>query len=336
MDKLEKTTLSTPPGLIQSFTAGFNSVAANIRLILLPVLLDIVLWFAPRLTIKPLVQPMFQQYFELLAASGAKDLQAFITSSQQLLQEGLDHYNLLSSLRTLPIGVPSLLSGRGVLANPLGPLKEIDLNSLGSTLGLWLIIALAGIAAGSLFFGEIARISLNLKEKLSLKRALKNFRDTLYLTVSSYVLLAILAIPAVILVFIISMISPTFSQLSIIFISLLLIWLLMPLIFSPHGIYGYNQNVFTSAINSIRLVRYFLPGTGVFILLGVFMSQGMDILWSFPTEDSWMVLVGILGHAFITTGVIASSFIYYRGGLRWMNERMQHLNSQPQVSLDKQ
>lgn len=336
MENQDKNTLSAPPRLIPSFTAGFNSVAGHIRLIILPVLLDIVLWFAPRLSIKPLAQPMLQRYFELVAASGGKDLQAFITGSQQLIQDGLDQFNLLNALRTLPIGVPSLLSGRGILGNPLGPLEEIGLGSMGAALGLWLLIALVGIAAGSLFFGEIARISLNMKEKLSLGRVLKNFRDTMYLTVSSYVLLAILAIPAVILVFVISMISPTFSQLSIIFISLLLIWLLMPLIFSPHGVYGYNQNVFTSAINSIRLVRYFLPGTGIFILMGVLMSQGMDILWTFPTEDSWMVLVGILGHAFITTGVIASSFVYYRGGLRWMNERMQHLTSQTQMSLNKQ
>lgn len=336
METQEKQIISAPPRLIPSFIEGFNSVAGHIRLIILPVVLDLILWFAPRVKIKALLDPFLARYIDLVSTSGATDVQNIISNYKVFFEEILTRFNLLSALRTLPIGVPSLLSGRGVVSNPLGTLTEVDLSSLGMTLLLWLLFAVIGIGAGSVFFGEIARISLDMKEDFSIKRALKLFKNTIYLTLSTYALILLISIPAVILILIISLISPTFSQISIIFVTLILIWLLMPLIFSPHGIYGSDQNVFTSAINSIRLVRYFLPGTGIFIMLAILLSQGMDILWSFPTEDSWMVMVGILGHAFITTGVIASSFIYYKGGIKWMNERMQRMTGKPTISLDKQ
>jgi hypothetical protein len=118
------------------------------------------------------------------------------------------------------------------------------------------------------------------------------------------------------------------TQIAIIFISLLIIWVLLPLIFSPHGIYTYHFNILTSMLSSIRLVRYFLPGTGIFLLTAVLLSQGLDILWKFPPETSWMTLIGIFGHAFVTTSLIASSFIYYRGGISWMKENLKHLSGQ--------
>jgi hypothetical protein len=66
----------------------------------------------------------------------------------------------------------------------------------------------------------------------------------------------------------------------------------------------------------------------VFIL-----SQGLDLLWQVPPDTSWMSLVGIAGHAFITTGLLAASFVYYRDGIRWVQERLQRqMNAQARES----
>jgi hypothetical protein len=51
-------------------------------------------------------------------------------------------------------------------------------------------------------------------------------------------------------------------------------------------------------------------------------SKGLDILWDNPDEVSWLLLIGILGHAFVTTGILASSFIYYTDAIRWIREMM--------------
>jgi hypothetical protein len=48
----------------------------------------------------------------------------------------------------------------------------------------------------------------------------------------------------------------------------------------------------------------------------------MDIVWLKPAIDSWMALVGIFGHDFITTDLLAGSFIFYRDLNSWVDEAL--------------
>jgi hypothetical protein len=61
-----------------------------------------------------------------------------------------------------------------------------------------------------------------------------------------------------------------------------------------------------------------LPTTMTFIMLIVLVSQGLDVLWRVAPEDSWLMLIGIVGHSFIAAGLLASSFIYYRESNLWV------------------
>jgi uncharacterized membrane protein YdcZ (DUF606 family) len=74
------------------------------------------------------------------------------------------------------------------------------------------------------------------------------------------------------------------------------------------------------------LVRFFLPGTGFFLLIALIISQGLDLLWSSPPTSSWLTLVGIFGHAFIYSALFAASFVYYRRGMQWMFFNLQKRN----------
>jgi hypothetical protein len=72
----------------------------------------------------------------------------------------------------------------------------------------------------------------------------------------------------------------------------------------------------------------------MFVLALFLAAQGLNILWSVPPDDSWMLLVGIAGHAFVTTALLAASFIYYRDMNAWLNivaERMK--TSAPRQAL---
>jgi hypothetical protein len=127
------------------------------------------------------------------------------------------------------------------------------------------------------------------------------------------------------LVFILSFFSflnPVLMQFGLIFIGFTLLWLLMPLFFSTHGIFAFQDNLLAGMLNSARIVRYFLPATGFFIVAAILISEGLDVIWMFPPEDSWMTLVGIAGHAFIATSLVASSFAFYRQGITFINQRL--------------
>jgi hypothetical protein len=76
------------------------------------------------------------------------------------------------------------------------------------------------------------------------------------------------------------------------------------------------------------MLRYALPPLGWFAMLAIIISQGMDMLWRVPPAESWMMGIGILGHAFICTGLLAASFIYYRDLNAWIESAQQWLKKQ--------
>ena len=72
-------------------------------------------------------------------------------------------------------------------------------------------------------------------------------------------------------------------------------------------------------LNSIRMVRFTLPTTGLFLLVFVVINQGLNFLWNAQlSQNSWWLLIGIAGHAFVSTALLAASFIYYRDTNAWL------------------
>jgi hypothetical protein len=76
------------------------------------------------------------------------------------------------------------------------------------------------------------------------------------------------------------------------------------------------------------MVRFTLPNTGLFLLLFVLINQGLNFLWTTPAQTSWWMLVGIGGHAFISTALLAASFIYYRDINAWLKVVFEQLQRQ--------
>jgi hypothetical protein len=69
-----------------------------------------------------------------------------------------EHFNLASVLRTYPVGVPSLMTGRFPGANPLGEPIIMNITSISGVLGWWLLFTLVGIVIGSLYFDAVAKV----------------------------------------------------------------------------------------------------------------------------------------------------------------------------------
>lgn len=58
----------------------------------------------------------------------------------------------------------------------------------------------------------------------------------------------------------------------------------------------------------------------MFILAAIIVNQGLNMLWQVPPENSWLMLISVIGHAFVTTGMLSASFIYYQDMIRWVEE----------------
>ena len=75
------------------------------------------------------------------------------------------------------------------------------------------------------------------------------------------------------------------------------------------------------------MTRFMLPTNSMFVLTIFLLAFGLNFLWSIPPEDSWMTLLGIFGHAFVTTALLAGSFIYYRDMNIWLQSVIEKLRS---------
>jgi hypothetical protein len=126
------------------------------------------------------------------------------------------------------------------------------------------------------------------------------------------------SIPGGFLISLVALGGLSFGQCALLIYSGFVLWLILPLAFSPHGIIANQANLLTAIKLSANLIRRTLPTSVLFLLAIFLLSKGLDILWLIPNETSWLLIVGILGHGFVTTSLLASSFIYYRDSLRWM------------------
>jgi hypothetical protein len=128
-DKIE--TLPPPPGIVGSLRAGFDAIASHLTVILIPLALDLLLWLGPRLHVDRLFQPIFNELARYARYSGfpSADLKTLQENSTAILEQ-LGQFNLLSTLRTFPIGVFSLMSGTRPAGTPLGAPSVIQIDSV--------------------------------------------------------------------------------------------------------------------------------------------------------------------------------------------------------------
>ncbi len=306
-----------PPGTIQVLGQGFNAIANNITVIALPILLDLLLWLGPRIRLTNLMQPYFDEWLRLEASGQSLPMET------SLLTEFWQGFNLLAILRTFPLGVPSLMSASLVGGTPLGAPLELENDSWLMALGWLVMLSLVGWTLGALYYRQIAQAATN--AQVDLPRALFH---SLLLS-GGWNLFALMAgIPALLILGILMLINGLLANIAYLIILVLVLWLCIPVFFSAHGIFIKNHNAFQAVAQSFRLVRYGLPPLGWFALLAILLSQGMDMLWRIPPTNSWMALVGILGHAFIASSLLAASFIYYYEMNNWIERAAQWLNSQ--------
>ncbi|NOY99388.1 MAG: hypothetical protein GXP40_09350 [Chloroflexi bacterium] len=307
--------LPPPPGVINSLKSGFDAVANHITAIILPVVLDLFLWLGPHLRLEQFLQPLIAQ-LNIFAAKNTFS-PADVQVAQEFWTRFSHEFNLMSLLRTFPIGVTSLISQILPGKTPLGEPLTLQIASAFGLVGWISLLTIIGWIFGGLYFSWVSGI-ISQSEEGRLARTGKAVIQTILLSLIWIGLLFVLGMPTITVFLMFFIISPVLAQATLLFAMLFAMWLIVPLFFLPHGIFMNQQNAFRSIVSSIKLSRFTLPTSSLFVLSVVLLSQGFNLLWSVPADTSWMMLVSILGHAFITTALLASSFIYYRDMNAWL------------------
>lgn len=322
MNRDSQLTLPPAPNLIGAIRSGFDAITNHIWLILFPIILDLFLWIGPRIKLTSLINNTSEELFRV-SASQDPSLVELLGPMQEIWAEFAEQFNMLVLLRSYPVGITSLVVAKSAATSPVADLVgSWEIGSLWGVLLAFVVISLIGIAGGTLFFLVVAQAAVigDISWKQAFSEWLWSSLQMFFLAILWTVIFLVITIPGSFLLSLVILSGVSYGQCALLIFAGAVFWLILPLVFSPHGIV-LNQNSFFESVKiSANLARKTLPSTVLFVLAVFLLSKGLDILWSYPKPTSWFLLVGILGHALVTTGLLAASFVYYRDALRWMEE----------------
>jgi hypothetical protein len=280
-------------------------------IILIPIVFDLFLWLGPRLSIYKLVAPALDEMGRMPGQNQG------IVENMALFHKFFEGFNAFAALRTFPLGIFSLMSSSVAINSPLGERSVVEAAGLPSFL-LWvMLMTVAGWLLGGLYFYSVAKVTAQPEQApasaartLLQGMALSGFWSGLWLFIS---------LPVLVLLGVLMLISPALVSLVYLLILISIIWLAVPVFFSIHGIFVHADHLFRSISKSFRMMRYAMPSLGWFVIIALVLSQGLNFLWNIAPADSWMVLFGIFGHAFVSTALLAASFFYYHDLNDWVD-----------------
>jgi hypothetical protein len=318
---INKIVLPEPPKVLKSLRTGFDAITKHLVLLLFPLGLDLVLWFGPRLQIRSLIDALILEMNEVSQMFPA-DFASIMQEGKEIWLLAGERINLVVALRSLPVGIFSLLGSMMPIKNPLGSPLSWDVPSLGGAFLLTLLIFLIGLGLGGLYFSAVRQAAIF--DELKWRSLL---RDWPRVSLQSLLLSAIWAVLFLGVLVIgscaatgMTFFSISLGQMVIVLFGIVCFWLLFPLFFSPHGIYSQGEKAWRSLLSSVRLTNLTFMRTSLFIVLAIFVNQGLNMVWQVAPEDSWLMLISIIGHAFVTTGMLSASFVYYQDITRWVDE----------------
>ena len=315
-----------PLGVIESLQLGFNYLNQHLWLLIPPVLLDIFLWFGPRISISALMT----QFLDILASQ--PDLPQEFSTNFSAASESLKNigtqYNLLSLLAGVFTGMPSLLARLDFAKLGAASGDVIALTSWQGAL-MWVSILIPiGIFIGSFW---LTCVVYALRRERLFSKAFFGRWGWLWLNANLYLILLFVGlmafslfiglIGAMLTMALGSAGALMFSVFWMLFIGFS-IWLSIGLYFVLTAIALDGVNVASAIWRSLNVVgRNALSILG-FLILAVLLTEGFSRIWWQLSAKTWGVFLSIIGNAYLGSAIVAASFLLYQSRYQhWQKNR---------------
>jgi hypothetical protein len=309
---------ATPTGVIETLSAGYGAVNRQLWVLLLPVLLNVFLWLGPRVSYSPLVDPAVTDVTEWTRQIAFGPRRALVSADQmteleqarQSIIARSDDVNGLGALAWGPVALPSpsaLPSASDDVAFVNGWLDGLIL--LGACVGL-------GLLLGGWFYGGLAGASTGsrggpLAAGRSVPRAVVDVLGLIAVLAAGVVLLGL---PVLLLIGFTALVSPPVAILGSILLAVGVLFATVHLFFAVDAIFVSNAGPLSAIQRSVVLVRRHLWPSVALILLTWLILAGMDRVWDVlasSLQSPYGVALGILGNAYVASGLIAAGMIFY-------------------------
>lgn len=304
-------------GVIDSLSAGYRFVTVRIYLLILPVLLDVLLWNLPRLSIASLFERLARLYEGLVQVDEiSADL---VTMTEQIavmlvaMGEQSNLFNLLVN-RSL-LHVPSIF----VFAGPLSAATPWEISNLWTIASLIGFLSLLSVFVGVVYLGLLAEglpIGSGGRSRdwvtfvlLSFRRWWRIILFALALSVALFVLMIPLSLGLTLL----ALLSPGLASGITMLLSGLIFVIFFYLYFVTAGLVMDDLSVKQAVTYSVRIIRNNFWSAFVFIVLINLISLGFSLLLV-PLVEFVPIgtLAAILLNAYIGSGLAMALLVFYR------------------------
>lgn len=305
-------------GIIDCFSAGFSLVTRRPWLMALPVLVNLLLWALPRISVRPLVQPLLRDL--QVTSTVAPDTASMAEMSVQLLDRMVGSFNLLSLLANGMLRFPSFIATQDSISPDLAHLttQVIDVRSALVALPLFFLLLLLSVFFAGVYLGLIRREIRREAWDFSgfMGQVVRHWLRLTFFTIGLFLAVLLISIPISVGLAVLSLLAPGLALFASSTVLLLVtwvgIWLFLILHFVIEAIVLDGVGVFVAVWRSINVVlRNFWSTVGI-ILLSVLLGQGFIIIWQAVARNAWGTFVAIVGDAYIGSGLAAAIFFFYQ------------------------
>ena len=304
--------------IIDSISTGYRFVSQRPALLLLPLLLDALLWVLPRWSISPLLARLADFYTGLAEDPQLAEGSPFdLAQMSEVLEVVGQTSNLAQFLvNSLLYHVPSLLA---TLPGIKGTHPSVEVDSIGAAGLLSLLFGLAGLLIGATYMNLLAQnlpigeaqkaLSINILAGRIVRHWLRTIGFLVFVTLG----LMMIYIPGVIGVTVLALISPVLGSGALFLFGGLIVVVLLYLYFVTTALVLDDLAIGHAVRRSIHLVRKNFWHTLGFVLLTTLISTGMGLLFRQVTQWHTLgVAFATLGNTFIGTGLAMSLLVFYR------------------------
>jgi len=318
--------------LIDSISEGYTAINRRPWLVLVPIVLNIYLWFGAPLSLGPLIanitsvlrqaQPpiagvgdMQMMYDQFLATGGVDLRQQFA----MLNWVPTLHMYVVGSLDDGGAGVPSVPE----VLRPIGAQRAdtIEIATIGGAALAFLAINALALALSALFLGQVGAAVRHMDgARWSVAHGLRQAgRIGLAILGAAGIMLGValaLALPLLFFAGLLLYLNATLGLLAIELLFVIAFWINIYIGFYPEAIVMSERGPLRAIYTSFNVVRRNFWGTLGFLAVSLVITLGSGVIWQRLTSTTVGLIVAIVGSAYIGSGLLAARMAFFRERLR--------------------
>jgi hypothetical protein len=283
----------------------------------LPILVDLLLWLGPHVSLSPLVDPALNRATDVTRQvalgqrRGARNAEvaANLDQARLWLLSHVDDVNALGLVTAGPVAVPASVS-----APASGEMTFVT--RWPQAAAILLAATVGSLLLGAWFYRGLALASIGASGgPLNAGRAAPRLVVRLVgLLVALAGVAVLLGVPVLLLIGFTALVSPPVALLGIALFAAGLAFAGLHLFFSVNALFVSNVGPLAAIQRSVAVVRRHLWASVALICLTWLILLGMGRVWealASNLQPPYGVTLGILGNAYIASGLIAAGMIFY-------------------------